>query len=83
MSNPTLDLDARAAVVAECRVHARAIVDCIHAARADGLFPDGLTPELQRALAVNQMLAIEPQPPVEPAPLPEIVQPTPADAAEA
>ena len=80
MSKTTLErhLDARAEVDATVATHARAIADCITAARAAALYPDGLTVNLQRALSVNQMLAIElgPKPePVDDAPVPAIVEP--------
>lgn len=79
MTKSTLERhqDGRAQVRADVRPHAQAILDIINTGRADGLFPDGLTPELQRAIAVNQMLAIEPVEAGEPAPIiaPALIQP--------
>ena len=73
-------MEARSEVEADVRAPAQAIVDRIHAAMADGLYPDGLTPPLQRALAVNQMLAIEPAQDQAPAPtvLPDLIEPAEA-----
>lgn len=70
MTQTTLErrMADRAAVDADVGALAQQITARIHAAMAEGLYPDGLTVNLSRALSVNQLVGQElaPPPPVEP-----------------